>query len=576
MTAITIHHLHARLRVSPGDGNAAGRLKRLLGEVLQGALELALQRRGLDGRGELCIRRLQAPVRLDLASSDSTLVDQWALQMADAVADLRALDDGEMLRYGSRAHALADLTLAAASGDLARAWAWHRLGLWPAEGAVTGSDAAGLVLRALTAEPSHAVAALARLAGHPPRFERWWRQVSASGLEALVRTVLLHTGADTALALPAAAAPLRSATSLPHWLRHSAIARAAERLVRPAARLKDRPPGRDGPASSAEGWPASRALSLLAIAEAEPARLLARGAALAELCDELAWRWAPPAAGLDGTTGLLASPPQAPLRAQTRRPAPSPTGGEPPGAAHRLDIESEPEAKGASNAAPKSGSSPASMDVTQGPRAANESGAARRAISAASAPPPQPHEAGEPSAEDAPALSLPTRARAHTAFGGLLFLLNLATELGWPARWLDDPVLAARGTRWGMYQLGLRLLPLAGQRDSAALAFAGMLPDTNPPDAGVPSPNAAEETALAVVRGALLAALRARLPQAPEGDVALLIQVCQREGEILADPGWLELRVSLDEVRTEIRVAGLDLDPGWVPWLGLVIRFVYG
>jgi hypothetical protein len=28
-------------------------------------------------------------------------------------------------------------------------------------------------------------------------------------------------------------------------------------------------------------------------------------------------------------------------------------------------------------------------------------------------------------------------------------------------------------------------------------------------------------------------------------------------------------------VRSEIRVAGLDLDPGWVPWLGVVIRFAY-
>jgi hypothetical protein len=171
---------------------------------------------------------------------------------------------------------------------------------------------------------------------------------------------------------------------------------------------------------------------------------------------------------------------------------------------------------------------------------------------------------------------LPTRARAPTAFGGLLFLLNLATDLRWPARWLDEPLLAARGMRWGMYQLALRLLPLANQDDPAALAFAGLPPGAGAPDAEAPAPCAGEETALAALRGALLAAVRARLPQAPESDAALLTAVCRREGEILADPGWLEVRLSLDEVRTEIRVAGLDLDPGWVPWLGLVIRFVYG
>jgi hypothetical protein len=25
----------------------------------------------------------------------------------------------------------------------------------------------------------------------------------------------------------------------------------------------------------------------------------------------------------------------------------------------------------------------------------------------------------------------------------------------------------------------------------------------------------------------------------------------------------------------EVRRAGLDLDPGWIPWLGAVVRFVY-
>ena len=31
----------------------------------------------------------------------------------------------------------------------------------------------------------------------------------------------------------------------------------------------------------------------------------------------------------------------------------------------------------------------------------------------------------------------------------------------------------------------------------------------------------------------------------------------------------------MDQVATEIRRAGLDLDPGYVPWLGVVVRFIY-
>jgi len=60
------------------------------------------------------------------------------------------------------------------------------------------------------------------------------------------------------------------------------------------------------------------------------------------------------------------------------------------------------------------------------------------------------------------------------------------------------------------------------------------------------------------------------------GDRAALIEfVCRRRAEIVADPGWIEVRFSLDEVATEIRRAGLDLDQGYVPWLGVVVRFIY-
>jgi hypothetical protein len=56
---------------------------------------------------------------------------------------------------------------------------------------------------------------------------------------------------------------------------------------------------------------------------------------------------------------------------------------------------------------------------------------------------------------------------------------------------------------------------------------------------------------------------------------SLIDFVCRRRAEIIADPGWIEVRFSLDEVSTEIRRAGLDLDPGYLSWLGIVVRFVY-
>ena len=45
---------------------------------------------------------------------------------------------------------------------------------------------------------------------------------------------------------------------------------------------------------------------------------------------------------------------------------------------------------------------------------------------------------------------------------------------------------------------------------------------------------------------------------------------------MVADPAWLEVRFALDDADVRVRRAGLDLDPGWLPWLGCVVRFVYG
>ena len=44
---------------------------------------------------------------------------------------------------------------------------------------------------------------------------------------------------------------------------------------------------------------------------------------------------------------------------------------------------------------------------------------------------------------------------------------------------------------------------------------------------------------------------------------------------MLAEPGWIEVHLPLDAVDLVVRRAGLDADPGWVGWLGTVVRFVY-
>jgi hypothetical protein len=158
-------------------------------------------------------------------------------------------------------------------------------------------------------------------------------------------------------------------------------------------------------------------------------------------------------------------------------------------------------------------------------------------------------------------------------WGGLLFLLATAAAAGIPDPLLDDARLGSRSVRWVLHELAQRLVPISSD-DPAALAFAGLTPDAEPPG-GAPK-SVDEEAALAQAAALWAAATAERMGQAGGDGAELVAQVSRRYAEIVAEPGWIEVQLQLDDVDLEIRRAGLDLDPGWVPWLGVVVRFSYG
>jgi hypothetical protein len=161
-----------------------------------------------------------------------------------------------------------------------------------------------------------------------------------------------------------------------------------------------------------------------------------------------------------------------------------------------------------------------------------------------------------------------------TDFGGLLFLLNILDVLD-PAALSASSALADRSLRWILQQLAMILVPVE-HPDPAALAFAGLGPSAESPSRDAPLPSDTEAMALADIRQSVIGVLRDRVGPLPaESDSGLLSRVCTRRAVIVADPGWLEVRLDLSEVATDLRRGGLDLDPGWLPWLGAVVRFVY-
>jgi hypothetical protein len=166
---------------------------------------------------------------------------------------------------------------------------------------------------------------------------------------------------------------------------------------------------------------------------------------------------------------------------------------------------------------------------------------------------------------------------AATEWGGLLFLIHVVKEIDLPGRHRTGALgeaPARQSLRWVLHQLATTLLAL-DPADPAALAFAGLGPDEPPPPQDEPPADAADSTPLAAVAEEITAALRVRL-QATELTVdELMDTVCRRAARVVCDPGWIEIRLALDEVRTDVRRAGLDLDPGWLPFLGVVLRFTY-
>ena len=52
--------------------------------------------------------------------------------------------------------------------------------------------------------------------------------------------------------------------------------------------------------------------------------------------------------------------------------------------------------------------------------------------------------------------------------------------------------------------------------------------------------------------------------------------VVSRPGVMLATKTHLDVQLEHDQADVRIRLAGMDIDPGWLPWFGRVVLFHYG
>ncbi|MGE4560564.1 MAG: hypothetical protein AB7E77_10200 [Desulfobulbus sp.] len=559
MEALQIARFQAQYHLAPAQAGEKERLDRLLAEMLDGSLALALERLGIPPREEICIRRIQAPVRLRMAANDSDLVLDWSLGLAEAFRTVIANNDpANVVRYPSRFHGLVDFADGVARGDLQRAWAWHQLGFSVPSRLDSLVEAAEGLVTSLMNEPAWIVPILSRLSdngaidsllGRLPVV--WWQDLARAALTAHgVATPVPDLGAG-----------------------HGAIGNrqgVAARIVRASslASVVDRQPAWfSNQVELLSGW------SIFVILEAEPAVFLGGTQEAAQV-----------QAGVQAALGRKIG------MAEPVSPVFSEAAGETE-AKNLAGAGKTPEtSRGVGNPAftDGTGGSPGKK-LPNTPQALldrqNVTGAGKRHSGAIGldesglrTPDEEPAKitaiGSEPAAVPDP--SPLVRSQGYSEYGGLLFLVLLLEQAGVVDAIVRAEQFGRRSLRWFLHGLALHLLPIPAN-DPAALAFCGLRPDDPVPGRDEPGPDETEKRLLAEWRRTIVEQLaglmnRNHWQMEPE---RILHRVCCRNARIIADPGWFEVIFSIREVVTEVRRAGLDLDPGFVPWLGVVIKFHY-
>jgi hypothetical protein len=144
-----------------------------------------------------------------------------------------------------------------------------------------------------------------------------------------------------------------------------------------------------------------------------------------------------------------------------------------------------------------------------------------------------------------------------TSFGGLLFLISVLQRLGFAAFLAEHPSLLESA-------FPARLLSAIGQR-------VGMSPSD--PLALALRVEAEDDAEISASIAAWRVAVRRWCRRNARIGLATLIR---RRGTVHVSRTHIDAHFPLSQLDVRVRRWALDVDPGWVPWLGRVVTFTYG
>jgi hypothetical protein len=561
MDILHIEKFQARYHLSPVRVGQKDRLDRLLSEVLDGSLALAMDRLEIPSREEICIRRVVVPVRLKMEANDRDLSMDWSMALANHFSDVISRNDpSNVIRFPSRFHGVIDFAEGVARGDLQRAWAWKQIGLLEKSwGGSLMAAAEGLVSN-LIRESVWIVPTLSQLTRSGWIYHLlvrlpvvWWQDLATAALmeyNRVMPTLIVDEPKDAANGQERIAARIIRASSLAAVVdqKHEWFSNHVDLLP---------------------VW------SIFVILETEPAVYLAepQEALLVQAAVEQEIR----------RKAGVAKPTHRSFSVTPRRAATSESAAD-SHSPHQIFVS------GAEQHTPTQ--LPQDQKETFGQQQveriwsqAVETDAFVTGVEqhiSTQLQQSQKETIDQQQVERIWNQAVETdgtfleRSHGVSEYGGLLFLLPLLEQVGVVDDIINAEQFSNHSLRWFLHVLALQLISMQAD-DPAALAFCGLRPDDPMPGKDEPGLDQTEKRLVAdwrlriVKRLADLMNVNEQRKQ-PEW---ILQKVCCRNAKIMADPGWIDVIFSIREVVTEVRRAGLDLDPGFIPWLGVVIKFYY-
>jgi hypothetical protein len=464
----------------------------------------------------------------------------------------------EAVRFRSRDHLLACLTADLIARRAASLWFWRSFS------DLFALAPAAATVRALAHEPLALPAVASRLAG-TATWSTLWQTIGADEARGLLAAVWRETG------WPALAGGAPAAPSFPPRrteVRGDALPSGAPHLT-----VQDGPPL---PAGLKPDDPRVRLAAVIVLWRRSP-QVLARPDGATALAG-VAWalsgspdRSPPPSRAADATPRADQTTPSG-ARSHASQPA---TKGSPTPKATTPPTRPALPASGPWRAAAPVESAPTADSGTAIPSRANErpplgeaNAQARRPVEPqegrqvpATVPDLDATRISREAETPAPSAETDHERRLITGFGGLFYLLNLLALPTAQAELAADqrPGISA-GWVW-LYQLGRALGCTPDEPLTRFLAAEAGLTD--------PQGLATQEPAAALP--ALL-----RLGAARYGEAVFNPALCAQPALTVTTRSHLDVHYRTRDLRLDVRRVALDVDPGWLPWLGRVVRFHYG